>query len=1075
MSQTADNKPQLLIDLTNARHATALDASSILHRMQIEAFLERVSEVVGRVEGFSEKLRQCGDGHTRSVSYERYHDVITLHGKRGSGKTTFLLSALELLQDHAKRKAAFPERFKNINNDDDGLNGLCVLEILDPTLFGLHEHLLLSLMAKIAFEVRSTVKNSERNLCGGHNGHCKLEEWESHLRQFAKALKHMGETRDDLDTPLPKETVEWEDSQFIFEQNMENAQRSFGLEREFHKFLNESLRLIGRRAFVLALDDIDTRPQIGWHVLEVLRRYFTSPQLVVVLSGDMDLFKTIIEKQQLKIFDLNFASNAEVRKEFKSRVDGLTEQYLLKILRTPSRINLGSFQAAVKQWERRYRNISPSVKKGRHEMLFQDLLEKYFFKFLACNTGFEQKLFQQALFLNPARTVTQVFDALLGHGHDVFVERMREIFLVSLQWLGFERPFDLAEALQTPQGVNLLVEQLFKRGFVSYGLELLPTRQSQDENNALLALHSELVFALQNNPAVFFAFALKACLLREVLLLQIVEGEISPYEKLERYLGLEMQEQPSITTAKISALHWDEPQSVNILRAIGLVRLYSKAIVKDMNVAVNAMYGRNVKSLQNAKNICNEALKEFCNVICEDDELKNRAVSALVNTPETLKNNIYSWQRYFVGLGFVDVSMRIGTNRLFSVFSLLSIMSDIIEADEDDIPRIFRKYDEVIEINAFNRSSSQSVLRAEYSDEGDVQLESERQDIPETDEKLKKFIESLILWAKDCKEIQILSAPVILCARVMMRFFDALKKIHSSRDRTVQSTFVGEYAHRCLVSFFNSVLVEEFLLKSKTENIGSDPILKVSLANPTNEDNEFLKNLLTTGVLYRYRAGSRNLVGRLKEKFTLEGKGFHLAAEGDKQYVDSISDAFPFFKAVFSCPLWSLYLKPDYALKNDAATTVYGIYMRLLEQDFVEAREVAAVAYGTEKQNFENLYYLLNSLAIPRPEQGVVRNNAASNIARKIVKIETRTAVGKSFGLPLSPKSIKNKKLVESPDFYGLLAAMRIRPGGGDDAFAMQYERLVRILYQDESVASRLMDQKNLNAFWMYLKKNLKP
>lgn len=149
--------------------------------------------------------------------------------------------------------------------------------------------------------------------------------------------------------------------------------------------------------------------------------------------------------------------------------------------------------------------------------------------------------------------------------------------------------------------------------------------------------------------------------------------------------------------------------------------------------------------------------------------------------------------------------------------------------------------------------------------------------------------------------------------------------------------------------------------------------------------------------------------------------------------------------------------------------------MRLLEQDFVEAREVAAVAYGTEKQNFENLYYLLNSLAIPRPEQGVVRNNAASNIARKIVKIETRTAVGKSFGLPLSPKSIKNKKLVESPDFYGLLAAMRIRPGGGDDAFAMQYERLVRILYQDESVASRLMDQKNLNAFWMYLKKNLKP
>ena len=252
MSQPNDDKPQLLIDLTNARHATALDASSILHRMQIEAFLERVSEVVGRVESFSAKLKQGSGGYNRSVSYERYHDVITLHGKRGSGKTTFLLSALELLQNSAKRRLAFPERF-NKNNDEDGLNGLCVLEILDPTLFGLHEHLLLSLMAKIAFEVRSAAKNSERNLCGGHNGHCKLEEWENHLRQFAKALKHMGETRDDLDTPLPKETVEWEDSQFIFEKNMENAQRSFGLEREFHKFLNESLQIIGKKAFVLAL------------------------------------------------------------------------------------------------------------------------------------------------------------------------------------------------------------------------------------------------------------------------------------------------------------------------------------------------------------------------------------------------------------------------------------------------------------------------------------------------------------------------------------------------------------------------------------------------------------------------------------------------------------------------------------------------------------------------------------------------------------------------------------------------------------------------------------------------------
>ena len=50
MSQPNDH---LLIDLTNAQQATALNSDSILHRMQLETFLDRVDAVVGRVDGFS--------------------------------------------------------------------------------------------------------------------------------------------------------------------------------------------------------------------------------------------------------------------------------------------------------------------------------------------------------------------------------------------------------------------------------------------------------------------------------------------------------------------------------------------------------------------------------------------------------------------------------------------------------------------------------------------------------------------------------------------------------------------------------------------------------------------------------------------------------------------------------------------------------------------------------------------------------------------------------------------------------------------------------------------------------------
>ncbi len=56
MSQATE--PKLLIDITNARQATALNAESILHRVQLEALLNRVNDVVGRVDGRSgfEKL-----------------------------------------------------------------------------------------------------------------------------------------------------------------------------------------------------------------------------------------------------------------------------------------------------------------------------------------------------------------------------------------------------------------------------------------------------------------------------------------------------------------------------------------------------------------------------------------------------------------------------------------------------------------------------------------------------------------------------------------------------------------------------------------------------------------------------------------------------------------------------------------------------------------------------------------------------------------------------------------------------------------------------------------------------------
>ncbi len=1064
---TSSTEPKLLIDLTNARQATALNVESILHRSQIEDFLNRVNDVVGRVKAFKGKLKQ-GGGCARSVSYERYHDVITLHGKRGSGKTTFLLSALELLQTEDNEQKEFRDTGR------ENLKNLCVLEVLDPTLFGLHEHLLLSLLAKIAAEVTSAVKNSGRSLACGPSDICELEKWRKSLSQFAKSLKHMGETRDDLDGDMPKETVHWDDAEFIFEQNMESAKRSFGLEREFHNFLNDSLQLIGKDAFVLALDDIDTRPQIGWHVLEVLRRYFTSPQLVVVLSGDMDLFKTIIEKQQLRIFDLNFDSSAEVRNEFKTKVDGLTEQYLLKILRTPSRINLGSFQSALQQWARTEPTAVQKIGKSGQSMQLEVLLKRSFFPLLACIRGSEQRLFKQTLFANPARTVTQVLDVLWEisikyTGHQAAIEgninefdsllspgvcepavgRMREVFLISLQNIGIGRPFDFAETLQASHGVNQLMKRLFERGYVTTGLDLLPNRQNPDENNALLALNAKLTQVMRSTPSFLVAYIFKACLLREVLLRKHPDIDPSQYKKYEHYLGLEVEELPSVTASRVAALHWGEPKNNGPLQAMGMVRLYGSSITKNAPTAVRSMYGVYVSELQDDDGdlIPNELLG-FCHVSEKVSLYQEKALRRWINTPETLSDSIFSWQCGFTGLGIVDVSVRDNAYRAFSVFPLLAAMSDFLEQDEKSIQSLFSQYSQVLRVNAFSYDDGSPLSESEYDDEKEDVVADEGNGSDITN---KNFLESLRLWSRLCKKLFLkISAPTVLCANIMKRYFYALARIDANISN--ESIFVGSYLHRCLIAFFNSVLVEEFLLSDERESA------YILLDNPATVDDVFLKNIFSSGAIIECEEkGDSEQIAKL---FAAEFKQYKI----EKGF---ICDRYPMFKSVFTCPLWGLYLNPGDGSECNIANSVYEIYIQSQQQHIETVKTYYGVVYGesSSSPNFLNMYHLLNSLAIPKFIKSEPR-----------VILETRTDVGRSLGLPLNPRSIKRKAVINSNSVRPrLLSIIEESQDEIPSDFHENYCSLVEYLYKDEIVIQKLTESTLAEDFWAYIKKNVKP
>ena len=1037
----------LVIDLNNSQHARPLDAASILHKKQLETLTERVKEIQGRIEGFKQKLEKMGPSN---AAYDRFHDVITVHGKRGSGKTTFLLSGLQQLEEKSGDQ-------------------LCVLGVLDPTLFGLKEHILLTVLSKIAIMVNGAAKSALQP-CSHHGGEgtsCKRERWQEELNGLATGLKYAGEVRDDLAGVAPNATDLWEDPVFSLQEGLNNAKRGLHLEQDFHRFLNTSLELLGKKAFVLALDDIDTRPNIGWHVLEVLRKYFTSPQLIVILSGDLDLFTTIIRKKQLEVFGLDFASPKRIRDEFHSRVEGLTEQFLLKILRANNRINIGSFQAALLQWGEQGKDDKVKVSKDKTDYTLSKMLRCLFLA-LGCHRSEEQRLFRQTLFANPSRTVVQVLEALWEEvekkkpGEEALAARLCEIFSVPMQNMGFEDPTDLPELLQGSAGVPKLMELLFTHDYSQQNLELLPSRTDSSDNNGLLALQVNLAQVMQNNMQILFAYAFKACLLHKVLESERIQ--ISPDATKEHYYGnyandcgFETENSIFITSLYISALLWQGMNTgTRTINRLGTVRLYGASIEKNPVRAVTSLYG----SSDPYKDPQSEEIVGFL------DYTKNFALPArytftrLVNTPETLEKVLGSWQSSIIKLGMLTVSRKDSDFRFISVHSLLALLGDIFTAnDEREIRELLQKFSNMPVILREGRlrtpaGRGDSLIESFDEEKNEAEGDSDSLEHPsesgeQQEDTLEAFAVALQQWRGQVKFRDSLALPPTLISRIFSRFFDALKGIDD--NHTQKSMYAGAYLHRCLVAFFNSVLVEEFLLMGPESNPQQNTII---YSNPITKDDVFLKNLqITKAICHRDEHPPFDLLNNLNAQ-----------APFDNPVPWCFNSRYPLFELIFSCPLWGNYLKPAAIDSNDILNTVYNAYMEF-QQIFWGGSPQSSysacykAAKGSEK-TLPNLYYFFNSLTIPRDD---------GQPTQKAKRTDPRTAAGIGAGVYKTyRKSVFIERLI--PDLWGrkeraLVEKYRTVPEK-DESFSGIYKQVVDLYYHDGAVKTRFLKDDAESSFW---------
>ncbi|PYE85225.1 hypothetical protein [Phyllobacterium leguminum] len=275
-----------------------------------------------------------------NVLQERRHDAILVSARRGEGKTTFLASILKSIETNEYRD----EFAKENAGKTTAQTKLYSLGIIDPTLIETKQNIIIAVIDRIRIATEH-----RRTRSGRFDEHKQVEDALRRLAQGLSLLDGIGEGL--------YAGKDWLDPDYVLDRGLEDASAAHDFERRFRAYVKAAAKYMDTDAFVLAIDDVDTWFERGWPVLEALRKYFVTPQLRIILSGDLSLYALLVRRQQWGQMGQDFLKAEKLRDDadrqrddadshpsligkINSMVDALQDQYLVKVAPPENRADL---------------------------------------------------------------------------------------------------------------------------------------------------------------------------------------------------------------------------------------------------------------------------------------------------------------------------------------------------------------------------------------------------------------------------------------------------------------------------------------------------------------------------------------------------------------------------------------------------------------------------------------------------------------------------------------------------------------------------------------------------------------
>lgn len=772
---------EVVIDLNKSRSAKSYGTENIIQKdalKEVQDHIHAIRDTVG------DHIIFLKDVNPEYDYYPREHNTITISGSRGSGKTSFILSVLALLNDKRKdNKEYFQDSYKELTS----------LGLVDPTIVNTKEHILVNVIARIKKMVYEFYKNSH------HKEQCKYDNWKESLKRLAGGISQL----DGVGSKRSMNTDTWDEPLLLMDDGLSNVTEGFNLEYYFHIFIRDSLEFIGKKAFVIAFDDIDTKFDAGWPVLEIIRMYLTTPQLIVILSGDLELFTTLIRNEQWKLFDDRCLKNDTIeddkgRIDFKDQVNELEEQYLLKILPSQYRIELKTLEEL---------QIAERISIKKHDNTIctvNDFFKDFIYHVFFYKSEKDILTINSHLMKLPIRSLVQLmvaFDVCMtssGLMNNEFNAKLVSIFLPVLQNNGFDK--SKLNSIENWLAYNQLAIKCMKN---ELDKRLLPQDENTGKNYTWLIINR--LYTCDRITHVYNTDIEEKQIDYLVKQNNVLSRMVNYWIKVSYPLSMLTIEENVIKTSSSTFTVDHFADITNLVRdnsPLRIVRNIIKWRRENISQADSFKTEDSIKldKVPKEKNIEKEQKVQNYKHALGDDfigfkKIDDHFAESLLNKPISDFDDLL----YKLPLILSDINQS-GKSLLYA--SVLPIISFIPELIQGNI--ITRELFSFLEIT-----------------ESNPQIK--------TYDKWGNAIRQKMI--KDSKDMQY---PIIVWENIWDRF----SKFLDTFKRNNNSEFLGEILHRQIIGFLNSVFVEEYLFRNDGQNIHS-----ITLENPVNKDTRFVSNL----------------------------------------------------------------------------------------------------------------------------------------------------------------------------------------------------------------------------------------